>query len=221
MNTNPNSINILCYGDSNTWGQKPDKTGRFASDIRWTGRLQNQLGDKYYIIEEGLGGRTTDLDRSDRPGRNGKEYLMPCLLSHNPLHLVILMLGSNDLKLSLDRSAENIALATSTLISLIRTHAKQPNEKPSNILLVSPIGINVQAVHFNTFYKQAFNPDVDEKRKQLCSHLEKIAMEMGCGFFDASTVASPGEDGLHLSQESHEHLAQALKKKVDELNISI
>ena len=61
MNTNPKAIKILCYGDSNTNGTKPDRTGRFAANERWTGVLQNNLGDGYYIVEEGLGGRTTDL----------------------------------------------------------------------------------------------------------------------------------------------------------------
>ena len=70
MTTNPNAVTILCYGDSNTWGQKPDKSGRYPADTRWTGRLQNQLGDGFAIIEEGLGSRTTDLEYAKKPGRS-------------------------------------------------------------------------------------------------------------------------------------------------------
>jgi lysophospholipase L1-like esterase len=62
VNTNPNAKVVLCYGDSNTWGRLPDRSGRYAVDERWTGQLQKLLGDDYYVIEEGLGGRTTDLD---------------------------------------------------------------------------------------------------------------------------------------------------------------
>ena len=47
-------MNILCFGDSNTWGYKPDKTGRFDEKTRWTGLLQQKLGPEYHIIEEGL-----------------------------------------------------------------------------------------------------------------------------------------------------------------------
>ena len=52
-------MNILCFGDSNTWGYKPDKSGRYDENIRWTGLLQKKLGSGYHIIEEGLCGRTT------------------------------------------------------------------------------------------------------------------------------------------------------------------
>ncbi len=97
--------NILCYGDSNTWGYiagKFDMTTmymeRYPRTIRWTGRLQKLLGDDFYVIEEGLNGRTTNLEGIDPPDRNGKTYLLPCLYTHSPLDLVVLMLGCNDLK---------------------------------------------------------------------------------------------------------------------------
>ena len=31
--------NILFFGDSNTYGYKPDKSGRYDYDVRWTGRI--------------------------------------------------------------------------------------------------------------------------------------------------------------------------------------
>ncbi len=71
MNTNPNAISILCYGDSNTYGQRPDGTkGRYAADVRWTGQLQSLVGDGYCVIEEGLTSRTTNLEYAKKPGRN-------------------------------------------------------------------------------------------------------------------------------------------------------
>ena len=45
--------NILFFGDSNTYGYKPDKSGRYDYDVRWTGRIANLLGNEYNIIEEG------------------------------------------------------------------------------------------------------------------------------------------------------------------------
>ena len=50
---------ILCYGDSNTYGLMPDSPDRYPRDVRWTGILQKKLGEDYYVIEEGLSGRTT------------------------------------------------------------------------------------------------------------------------------------------------------------------
>jgi len=76
---------ILCYGDSNTWGYVAGKFNlqtqymeRYPRDIRWTGRLQKLLGDQYYVIEEGLNGRSTNVDSDIPPDRNGKNYLLPC-----------------------------------------------------------------------------------------------------------------------------------------------
>ena len=89
---------ILCYGDSNTYGLMPDSPDRYPRDVRWTGILQKKLGEDYYVIEEGLSGRTTLWDDPIEEHKNGKKYLLPCLDSHKPVDLVILMLGTNDLK---------------------------------------------------------------------------------------------------------------------------
>ena len=97
MNTGPNAIKVLCYGDSNTWGRDPHGKGiRYPVNVRWTGLLQSKLGHDYDIIEEGLGGRTTVIDDPKREGRNGKTYLRPCLETHSPIDVITLMLGTND-----------------------------------------------------------------------------------------------------------------------------
>ena len=88
---------ILCYGDSNTYGLMPDSPDRYPRDVRWTGILQKKLGEDYYVIEEGLSGRTTLWDDPIEEHKNGKKYLLPCLDSQKPVDLVILMLGTNDL----------------------------------------------------------------------------------------------------------------------------
>ena len=111
MNTNPKAIRVLAFGDSNTWGRVPggDNNARFPLNIRWTGVLQELLGNEYEIIEEGLKGRTTNVNTHFKAGKNGKEYLLPCLESHKPLDFVILSLGSNDLKARYNRSPEDSA----------------------------------------------------------------------------------------------------------------
>ena len=68
-------MNILCFGDSNTWGYKPDKTGRFDEKTRWTGLLQQKLGPEYHIIEEGLCGRTTVFQDELRESRRGLDMV--------------------------------------------------------------------------------------------------------------------------------------------------
>lgn len=106
---------VLCYGDSNTYGWIPVAGGRFPRDVRWPGVLAAQLGDGWHVIEEGLGGRTTIFDDPILPGRNGKTYLEPCLLSHEPVDVVVIALGTNDLKVRFAASAADIARGVAVL----------------------------------------------------------------------------------------------------------
>ena len=95
---------IVCYGDSNTFGTNPAFTGeinssfRWGKEVRWTGKLQKLLGEEYNVIEEGLGGRTTAWEDQATAGRNGLAGIFPVLQTHEPIDLVIIMLGTNDLK---------------------------------------------------------------------------------------------------------------------------
>ena len=84
---------ILCYGDSNTHGYIPGG-GRYDDDTRYTGILAKLLGSDYRIIEEGLNSRTSSFDDPFEPYKNGMDCLVPCLDSHKPLNLTILMLVS-------------------------------------------------------------------------------------------------------------------------------
>jgi lysophospholipase L1-like esterase len=217
MNINPNAINVLCYGDSNTWGQKPDKSGRYPVTTRWTGRLQSQLGDTFNIIEEGLSSRTTDLEYTKKPGRNGKTYLVPCLVSQSPLDIVVLMLGTNDLKTEFDRSPEDIAKAIDGLISDIREYATDNNGQTPKILVVSPVYVDDQALRFSEFYTGIYDAKAVAKSKELALAIKAVADKAGCSFFDASTVAAPGEDGLHFSEAAHIGLATALEAPIRHL----
>ena len=90
---------IVCYGDSNTYGYNPENGFRYEYEERWTTILQKELKDSAIVIPEGLNGRTTSFEDELRPGRNGATYLDPCLHSHGPIDLVVLMLGTNDLKI--------------------------------------------------------------------------------------------------------------------------
>ena len=162
MNTDPTAKNILCYGDSNTWGQTPDKTGqRRPANIRWTGVLQKNLGNGYSVIEEGLSSRTTDLDYAKKPGRNGRVYLEPCLDSHAPLDIVVLMLGTNDFKIEFNRSAVEIAEATLELVKLIQEKTAKYDGNPAKIVLVSPILVDGNAPRIKEWYAAHY----DEKTR--------------------------------------------------------
>ena len=99
---------IVCYGDSNTYGYNPENGFRYEYEERWTTILQKELKDSAIVIPEGLNGRTTSFEDELRPGRNGATYLDPCLHSHGPIDLVVLMLGTNDLKIRFQATPTDI-----------------------------------------------------------------------------------------------------------------
>ena len=217
MNTKSDATTVLCYGDSNTWGQKPDKSGRYPADIRWTGTLQQSLGDSYYIIEEGLSSRTTDLEYLRKPGRNGKTYLTPCIASHNPLDLVIIMLGTNDLKIEFDRSTAQIATAISELIEDIKNNAWDKQKSIPKIVVVSPILIDDLAPDFKNFYSENYNDESALKSRQLASELMNIAKNSDCRFLDAATVSRAGTDGVHFDEVSHPALGTLIANYIKQI----
>lgn len=218
MNTNPIAKTILCYGDSNTWGQTPDKTGRRRpSNTRWTGVLQKNLGEGYSIIEEGLSSRTTDLDYAKKPGRNGRTYLEPCLDSHAPLDIIILMLGTNDFKIEFNRSAEEIAQAIRELVKLIQEKTAKYNGNPAKIVLVSPILVDGDAPRIKEWYAAHYDESSIKKSQELASYLDKVAKDTGCYFADAAQVAKSGEDGIHFDEGSHRTLGDFLAQRITNL----
>lgn len=218
MNINPAAKTVLCYGDSNTWGQAPDKTGkRRPVNVRWTGVLQEKLGSSYAVIEEGLSSRTTNIDYIKKPGRNGRTYLEPCLDSHAPLDFVILMLGTNDLKIEFNRSAAEIAQAVHELIEIIQRKTTQYNGKTAKIILVSPILVDGNAPRIKEWYAANYDDSSVTKSQQLAGALQKIAQETGCCFADAAQMAKAGDDGIHFDEASHRVLGDFLAQKIKKL----
>ena len=129
---------VLCYGDSNTWGSDPATSERFAWDQRWTGVLRQSLGSGYYVVEEGLNGRTTVWDDPIEGYKSGKEYLIPCLETHRPIDLVVLMLGTNDLKQRFSLPTSDIAAGIETLVKIIQQNGVSPDGTAPKILLMAP-----------------------------------------------------------------------------------
>ena len=118
-------MNILCFGDSNTYGYCPDGSGRFDADTRWTGLLQKKLGTNDRIIEEGLCGRTTVFSDELREGRRGLDTIGILLESHAPVDLLILMLGTNDCKTRYNASAGTIAKGLEQVTQNLATEYKK------------------------------------------------------------------------------------------------
>ncbi len=200
-------IEILCYGDSNTWGYCGKDGSRFGRDLRWTGRLAQSLGRQYHISEEGLNGRTSGFMDPIKPYTDGYSYLLPCLLSHSPFDYITVMLGTNDIKTRYQASAQAIADSVKKLIRLMQGTVGNPDTK---ILLMAPVPVNAAIIA---------DPEYDlgavEKSQLLVSELQKAAAELSIDFFNVSDyVKALDEDGCHFTKEGHEQLAEALTEKI-------
>ncbi len=196
---------ILCFGDSNTWGYVPLTGERLPRGQRWTGVLQQVLGDAYYVIEEGLNGRSTVFDEPFRDGRNARTNLLSVLESHRPLDLLIMMLGTNDLKHHLNVSPSESARGMAALVQIALQSAAGLENKAPKVLVVVPPKFGelseLMAEHFE---------GSKARSAQLARHYEAICRQSGCAFFDSNQVVSVGDDGIHLSDEGHRNLAMAL-----------
>ena len=214
MNTNPKAKTVLCYGASNTYSQKPDRSGRFASDERWTGLLQNQLGNGYYIIEEGLGGRTTDLDHPNpsKPNRNGLTYFKACLESHLPLDFIVIMLGTNDFKTVYNRSAEDIAEALRQFPEYVTSFCESRSLPEPKIILVSPPYMDDHAPHFidSMPTPNIYDETSVQKSHDLARYIQLVAKDTDSLFLDSAPITKTGDDGCHLDRPSQALLASAL-----------
>ena len=133
---------ILCYGDSNTWGYiSKENPKRYGENERWTRLLASKLGKDFEIIEEGLNSRTliSNDTRPEKEGKNGYEYLIPCLDTHDPIDLVIIMLGTNELKKSYNKSIEEIGeIFEEYFVKTILNRKSQIENKYPKLLIVAP-----------------------------------------------------------------------------------
>jgi lysophospholipase L1-like esterase len=205
---------ILCFGDSNTWGANPTDGTRWPRSVRWTGVLQEELGDGFAVVEEGLNARTTVHRSPLNEDRVGRDMLQPVLWTHAPVDLVTIMLGTNDLKVWYDLSAPEIAYGAATLVDLALRSLAGPGATPPRVLLIAPPPLakpTAKAEYWGFAKAQATSLEV-------AAHYRTAATVKGVGFLDAAEVAQASPiDGVHLDAETHARLGRAVAKKVRDL----
>jgi lysophospholipase L1-like esterase len=218
-------IRIVAYGDSITYGWVPNAnppSTRGGQEDRWPGALQKELGNNYQVIEEGLDGRTTDALDPGSPisgaQLDGSAYLPACLASHLPVDLVIIMLGTNDLKPVFNRTPLRIAIGAARLIDLVNilNGGVGTNYKNPKVLLICPPALNPE-IEKGPVFGEMFKGGV-EKSQMLPPLYEAVAKMGGADFLNAgSVVSTDGVDGLHLTAESERKLGVAVAAKVKEI----
>ena len=203
---------ILCYGDSNTWGWNPATQSRYVRHERWPGVLRQELGEGYLVIEEGLNGRTTVWDDPIEGYKNGKEYLIPCLETHKPIDLVIIMLGTNDLKARFSVPACDVAAGAGVLVDIVAKSETGPGDDAPQVLLIAPPPIAKLSEFAEMFLGGT------DKSKMLSHHFRLVAEEHGCALLDASEViASSDVDGIHFDLSEHRKLGRAVAARVRQM----
>lgn len=188
---------ILCYGDSITWGSDADTGGRHAFEDRWPNVLQKALGPAVHVVTDGLRGRTTAYDEHLAAcDRNGVRILSTSLYAHAPLDLVIIMLGSNDMKPAIAGTALAALQGMRRLVEIVRLNAtRDGTTEPPAVLIVAPPPLCETA---NAEFAAMFAGGVAQSR-MLASLYADLADDTGCGFFDAGSVAATTPvDGVHL-----------------------
>lgn len=203
---------ILAYGDSLTYGANPQPGGpRHAYEDRWPSVLERGLGGKARVIAEGLGGRTTAFDDwTADADRNGARILPTLLAGHAPLDMVIIMLGTNDLKPAVNGNALTASYGMRRLVQITRGHFSMLGEPVPEVLLVAPPLVcdtdnSDMMGHFGGLEHALL------QASELAQHYARRAQEWNIGFFDASTVAQPDpRDGIHLDAANTRAIGEGL-----------
>lgn len=197
---------VLAFGDSLTWGADPATGRRHPREYRWPEVLNRELGDTAEVISEGLGGRTTCYEDHTGPSsRNGAAALEVALASHMPLDLVIIMLGTNDLKPSHGSCAEVAVSGMRRLAQIVETFPYKPVTARPKVLIVAPPPCCAGPLGYPTGARRI------DQSERLAPLFSTLAAEIRVAFFDAGTVAKASpQDGVHLDAENTEAIGRAL-----------
>ncbi|MBQ8109989.1 MAG: SGNH/GDSL hydrolase family protein [Clostridia bacterium] len=206
---------ILCFGDSNTYGYIPTG-GRYDAHTRWPMRMQEALGEGFTVIEEGFNGRTCVFDDPVEGGyKSGVQYLPPCIMSHNPLDAVLIMLGTNDTKVRFGMTPMTIGQSMMQLVRTAKQYAVDEQGRASRVYIVAPpliLDNLMQTRHAECFGEQAMAVS-----RGLAREYRRISKLMRCDFFDAGPFAEVSPlDAVHMTAQGHIRLGEALADKMRE-----
>ena len=200
---------IVCFGDSNTHGYCADPADcadggdRYNEDERWTCLLQRALGDEYLVLEEGLSGRTTVFADPLHESMPGVDVAYPVLMSHEPVDLVIIMLGTNDTKERFAANAPAIAVGMERLLLKCKSVPCWGKHAP-NFLVVCPPPLGAG------FHDEVMGKGCVEKSLALPPYLEAVALRNGAHYLNAADCEFNDVDFTHLTRRGHAQLAAKL-----------
>ena len=193
-------MNILCFGDSNTFGISPLDGKRLGDGERWPSILAELLGSEHLVIEAGLPNRTLVNNPPFSGDKSGVKYLKP-YLEAQPLDVIIIQLGTNDLKARFDLTAEQIAQGLKKL--LFEVEHFYINSRAPKRIVISPLKV-YEVSQYQRIYAGA-----EIKSHQLVPHFAEIAKLHQCHFLDVFSQVNPHSgEGVHLAPDAHNLLAE-------------
>ena len=174
--------------------------------------MRKELSKDYLVIEEGLNGRTTVWEDPIEGYKSGKQYLIPCLETHKPLNLVIIMLGTNDLKARFSATAYDIAEGAGTLVEMVSKSETGVGGGPPEVLLVTP----PPTAEFDE-YSELF-VGAGEKSQKLSGEFRRVAEELDCELLDGGEYINSSDlDGIHLEEKEHRRLGEVIANRAAEI----
>ncbi|MBB1332025.1 hypothetical protein H5200_01590 [Pseudoalteromonas sp. SG43-7] len=195
-------MNILCFGDSNTFGISPVDGKRLSETERWPTLLKQLLGTGFEVIEAGEPNRTLVNNPPFMGDKSGIKYLKPYLEAHT-VDVVIIQLGTNDLKARFDLTPEQISLGLNQLLLEIDNFY-------SNTTLPKRIIISPPKVYEVNQYQRIY-AGAEIKSQQLAQHFADVTKLHRCNFLDAYSQVNPCPDeGIHLAPATQSLLAEHL-----------
>ena len=195
---------VLCFGDSNTWGFVPGRGVRYDEHTRWTGVLQDALGASWRVHEDGVNGRTSCFDDAVKPFLNGRRALPAALVGQKPIDVLVLSLGTNDLK---GHTARQAAMGVAQLVrDALAFDVLYPSKQPvfkgeKHMIVLSPIQVWQGLEELNP------SDQLAAAHAESCRFPE-VFHEVMAGFpvtlLDAQQLAAPSHvDGVHMEAEGH------------------
>ena len=210
---------ILCYGDSNTWGYAPKTGDRYDHKTRWPMAMARILNrdappddPAWWVVEEGLSGRTSCREDPVEGDRNGLRQLLPILESHKPIDVIAVMLGTNDLKPRFSPTPFDIAAGAQRVVIAAQESKTGPGGAAPKVIMICPPP-TVESATFRHIFE-----DCAGLSKKFLPFYRQLAQECGALFLDAgSHVKTSGEDGIHFDPEGQLALAKAMADIVGKL----
>lgn len=200
---------LVCFGDSNTHGTPPssgEPVPRYGPDVRWPGVLAAALGPSWRVHEEGLPGRTTVHPDPVEGGHLSGLAALPIVLgTHSPIDVLVIMLGTNDLKARFAVGPAEIATAVETLVHAGRAFCVATGRPVPRILLVAPAPVT----EVGEFAEQFAGGT--GKSRRLAPALRAAAQRLGVDVLDAGEhITTSPVDGVHLDPQAHRLLGEAV-----------